>query len=305
LSNKQHTIEGIGLAVLATLVWSGNFIVARAINQDIPPFMLALLRWGTASIIMLPIGWAAFRQDWAAIKKAWPVVTFAAFTGISLFNTFIYVAGHFSSAISLALIGTTSSPVFSFILARIFLKERIPAWRMLGLLICIGGILLLLSRGSLEVLLHFRFTQGDWWILAAALSFAMYNIATRKKPASISPKAYLFSTFWIGTIILLPFALLEVGMGATVNWSWSLAGIVLYLGAGASVISFLCWNIAIARLGAARTAIFGNLIPVFSSIEAVLILHEKITWIHILGMTVVIVGLVIANLRATAAIPKR
>jgi len=80
---------------------------------------------------------------------------------------------------------------------------------------------------------------------------------------------------------------------------------VLYLGAGASVISFLCWNIAIARLGAARTAIFGNLIPVFSSIEAVLILHEKITWIHILGMTVVIVGLIIANLRATAAIPKR
>lgn len=291
--------------MVATLIWSGNFIVARAIHQDVPPIMLAVLRWGTASIIMLPIGWQAFQQNWPTIKKEWPLIAFAAFTGISLFNTFIYVAGHFSSAINLALIGTTSSPVFSFILARILLKERITPLRMIGLLICMAGILLLLSRGSWEVLWHIRFTKGDWWILAAAFSFAFYNIATRKKPASITPKAYLFSTFWLGTIMLLPFALLEVGLGAQVNWSWQMAGIVLYLGAGASVISFMCWNMAISKLGAARTSIFGNLIPVFSSIEAVWLLHEKVSRIHILSMMVVISGLVLANLKPTSAMQKR
>ena len=53
----------------------------------------------------------------------------------------------------------------------------------------------------------------------------------------------------------------------------------------------------IARLGAARTSIFGNLIPIFASLEAVLILGEKISWIHYLSMILVITGLVIANIR--------
>ncbi|MBL0133538.1 MAG: EamA family transporter [Chitinophagaceae bacterium] len=59
---------------------------------------------------------------------------------------------------------------------------------------------------------------------------------------------------------------------------------------------FLCWNIAISRLGAARTALFGNLIPIFSSFEAVILLGEKITSIHIISGLLVIGGLLLANL---------
>lgn len=294
---KDQTVAGIMLAVLATLIWSGNFIVARGVSHRVPPVTLAFLRWACASLIMLPLGWRLVKTEWTIIRRHAAPVFFAALTGVSVFNTLVYVAGHYSQAVNLALIGTTSSPVFSFVLARVFLKERIPPLRLLGLLVCLAGILLLLSRGSWEVLLHFRFTQGDWWILGAALSFAIYNILARKKPSGISPLSYLSITFWLGTLLLLPVVLWEQSSTAPLRWDASLAGIVLYLGAGTSVIAFFCWNGAIARLGAARAAIFGNLIPLFSSVEAVLILQEKITWVHLAGMLVIVCGLVLANLK--------
>ncbi|MBL0129961.1 MAG: DMT family transporter [Chitinophagaceae bacterium] len=65
----------------------------------------------------------------------------------------------------------------------------------------------------------------------------------------------------------------------------------------ASVICFFIWNIAIGKLGAGRTALFGNLIPVFSSIGAVFFLNETFTWVHIISMIIVFAGILLANLR--------
>ncbi|WP_315814331.1 DMT family transporter [Paraflavitalea speifideaquila] len=95
----------------------------------------------------------------------------------------------------------------------------------------------------------------------------------------------------------MPFYLIELTHAAPIEWNMNLVLIILYLGAGASVLAFLCWNMAIARLGAARTALFGNLIPVFSILEAVLILGEQFTMVHVLSGILVITGVVIANLK--------
>jgi drug/metabolite transporter (DMT)-like permease len=97
--------------------------------------------------------------------------------------------------------------------------------------------------------------------------------------------------------MLLPFYIWEITHSIPIVWNESLLLIILYLGIGTSVIAFLCWNAAIARLGAGRTALFGNLIPVFSGFEAVLILNEKISFIHIFSGALVITGLVIATLQ--------
>ncbi len=218
------------------------------------------------------------------------------FTGVALFNTCLYVAGHYSEAINLALLGTATSPVISVVLARIFLKEKITPLQIIGLLVCITGILFLLSKGSLDTLLTFRVTLGDRWILLAALSFAVYNTLVRKKPVGISPVPFLFVVFAAGTLLLAPFFLYEKNHSPAIQWNPHLLGILLYIGLGASVLSFLFWNKAVAYLGSARTSLFGYLIPVCSSIEAVWFLGETITWIHFVCGALVIGGLLIANL---------
>ena len=79
---------------------------------------------------------------------------------------------------------------------------------------------------------------------------------------------------------------------------------IMYLGFGTSVIAFLCWNIALHKLGTSRTVLFGNLTPIFSTLEAVLILGEKFSSVHILSGILVISGLVIANLKTATAFKK-
>jgi drug/metabolite transporter (DMT)-like permease len=298
VATRKQTVAGILLAIVATLVWSGNFIVARAVKDDIPPVTLAFFRWLTASAIMLPFAVKHMLKEWPIIKTHWLLLFFAALTGVCLFNTFVYMAGHYSTAINLALVGTTSSPVISIILAYFFLKEKLNLLKVIGLLICITGIALLVSKGNLSNLWQLQFSKGDVWVLLGAFSFAIYNVITRKKPVTLSNTSYLWVIFCIGTLLLLPAYLWEQSVTAPVHWNTQNLLMIFYLGAGASVFSFLCWNAAIHKLGAGRTALFGNLIPIFSTIEAAVLLNEQILPYHFVSFVVIIGGLLIANLKA-------
>jgi len=286
----------MALAALAAFIWSGNFIVARAVIHEISPVALGFLRWLTASIVLLPVCMPRIRQLFQTVRTHARYFFFLSLTGVTLFNTFVYVAGHHSPAINLALIGTTSSPIFATILAGFFLKEKTRGMQLVGLLVCISGILLLLSKGDIHTLLGFRFTQGDWWVLAGSMSFAIYNILVRKNPVKLKGLDFLFITFVTGTLLLLPAFVIDRNINEPIEWSGSLLLIILYLGVGTSVISYLCWNASIGRLGASRTAVFGNLIPIFSTLEAVFLLGEKILPIHFISGVIVICGLLLANL---------
>lgn len=95
--------------------------------------------------------------------------------------------------------------------------------------------------------------------------------------------------------MLLPVYLWERSTNPAITWTPALAGIILYLGLGASVIAFLIWNLAVGLLGAGRTAVFGNLIPMFSTLEAVIILGEPVKTIHLWSGLLILAGLVLAN----------
>lgn len=292
---KKDYYIGISLAVLATIIWSGNFVISRAVNQEIPPVSLAFYRWALATVLITPLAYQKFKQQKQLIFQNWKYLFWVSLSGITLFNTFVYVAGHYTSAINMALIGTTSSPIFATIMAIIFLKEKLNIFRIVGMLICIAGIILLLSQGSWKKLASFTFSTGDLWILAGALAFAVYNILVRKKPAGITPVNFLFVIFLFGTLLLLPAYIIELSFTKPVQWNGNIIGSIIYLGLGTSVISFLCWNAALQKLGTGTTVLFGNLIPIFSTLEAVWLLGESINNIHIISGLLVIGGLVIAN----------
>ena len=294
-SAQKNIYTGIGLAVLATFIWSGNFIVARGVIKEIPPISLNFYRWLVASIIIFPFAFKKFKAEWKVVRKSWHYLFWISLTGIALFNTFVYVGAHYTSAINLALIGTTSSPIMSVLFARIFLKEKVGWMKFAGMVICIVGVLFLLAKGDFKNLVHLKFSEGDLWVLLAAFCFAIYNTMVKKKPAGISPVNFLFVIFSFGTLMVLPFFVWEMSYSTQVVWNGKLIGSILYLGIAASVVCFLIWNMAIRKLGAGRTALFGNLIPVFSSIEAALILHEDFTWVHVTSMIIVFIGIVLAN----------
>ena len=294
---SKNIYIGVGLAVLAAFIWSGNFIIAKGVNKEIPPISLNFYRWLIASLIILPFAIKQFRAQWKLVKQSWHYLFWVSLTGVALFNTFVYIGAHYTSAINLALIGTTSSPIMSIVFARIFLKEKIGWMKLAGMILCTIGVLFLLSNGNFQNLLSLHFSTGDLWMLLAAFCFAVYNTLVKKKPAGISPINFLFVIFSFGTLMVLPFFIWEFTRSAPVLWNNHLILSILYLGLAASVICFLIWNIAIGKLGAGRTALFGNLIPVFSSIEAAIILHEDFNGVHITSMVIIFAGILLANLR--------
>lgn len=294
---RNNKYIGILLATIAAIIWAGNFVIARGVNQQIPPITLAFFRWSLATLLMLPIAFNKFRSELHILKKHKSYLFWVALSGITLFNTCLYISGHYTTAINMALISTTSSPIFATTLAILFIGERINKYRLMGMMVCLSGVLLLISKGSFQTLLSFTFSVGDLWALAGAFSFAVYNVLVRKKPATISATTFLLAIFGLGTILILPGFLIEQTSAAPIVWNNALVMSLIYLGAGTSVISFMCWNAAIKRIGAGTTVLFGNLIPIISTIEAVIFLNEPFRQIHMISAGIVIIGLILANTR--------
>jgi drug/metabolite transporter (DMT)-like permease len=99
----------------------------------------------------------------------------------------------------------------------------------------------------------------------------------------------------IGIILLFPFYILESSHGVEINWSFQTIVGILYLGVFASVISFLCWNYAVAQFGPSKASPYLNLIPVFATFFAVTFLNESLTLPQIIGGVLVIIGVLITS----------
>jgi drug/metabolite transporter (DMT)-like permease len=290
--------KGVLFALLAVLLWSGNFIIARALHVSVPPVTLAFWRWLCATLLLLPFAWKDLHRQRSAFRGKALHIIGTALCGVTLFNTFIYIAGRTVPAIHLALIGTTASPLFVLLISFLFLRERLPLRTYGGALLCLTGLLVLLTGGRITRLQDLHFAAGDGWILAAALAFALYTLQVRRRPHGVSPRAYLLLLFATGTLLLFPAWLWERAHTEAPTWTAITIGSVAYLAVCASVLAFLLWNEAIRRIGPSRTSLFGNAIPLFSALEAVLLLGEKVSPATAFSFLLIGAGLFIANRRS-------
>jgi len=180
VTERQHLLKGFAFAFLAVILWSGNFVVARALHGKIPPVSLSFFRWLVATVVLFPIAYNNVKKEWKDLVPHARYLSLTALAGVTVFNTFIYIAGKYTTATNMALIGTTAAPVFVFLISALFLRQKLSLYQYAGISLCLAGILALLSKGNLDQLRHFRFTTVYLWVLASALSFAFYTLLVRK-----------------------------------------------------------------------------------------------------------------------------
>jgi len=285
---------GFFFALLAVTIWSGNFLIASGFVDDIPPVTLAALRWLTATAVFLPFAKRDMQRDMQALLDNRYELLAASITGVTLFNTMVYISARTTDTVNMALFAATA-PVFVVILARIFLKERISPLRWTGLAIAIFGMLAIATRGSLDTLLHMTFRLGDIWMFAAGFLWAVYSILVKRKPATISRNAYLGATFLLGTIPLVPAALVEQSFAPSWDLTPAVIGVILYTGVLASLAAFFLFNTAIMHIGPGNAALFQYFIPVFSGIGAWVLLGQPVTPVHAAGFVLIFSGVVMAT----------
>ena len=290
----NNATKGILFALLATLLWSGNMVIASGIKEHIPPIGLAFWRWTVACLVLAPFAVKSTINDFKIIRIHFAYLVRTAIMGITIFNTLIYFAGKTTSAINLSLIAI-SIPLFIVVLSRIIFKEKVSNNKITGIATIITGVLVLISKGSFQALLQINFAAGDILMLLACFFFAYYTILVRKKPAALSPKVFLFSVFVIGTILLFPFYIVEHLYFKKVHFDIKTILIVSYVGICASLISFYLWNEAIRYIGTSKTAMIYYLIPVFSGVLAYFFLNQAIVLTQVISMGIIIVGLLITN----------
>ena len=290
----NNQTKGVLFALLATLLWSVNMVIASGIKGHIPPIGLAFWRWTIACIVLAPFALKSSIENWKIIKKNIRYLMLTAVLGITIFNTLIYFAGKTTSAVNLSLIAI-SIPLFIVAISRIAFKEKVSNTKLMGIAIIITGVLVLITKGSLQALLHINFSIGDLLMLVACFFFACYTILVRLKPTELPAKVFLFSVFVIGVIFLFPFYIIEHVFYKKVLLDTKTILITSYVGIFASLVSYYLWNEAIRLIGTSKTALIYYLIPVFSSILAYFFLDQQIIITQIISMGIIISGLLITN----------
>ena len=288
-------MRGLSYALAATVLWSGNFIVARMLTQDVPPITVSFLRWLAACLFLVPLCGPAFVRSWPLIRQHWKFFFLASITGSSLFSCLIYLAAVTSSALNMSLIAT-SSPVFTLVLARIFLKEALFPLKVLGILLALCGVILLITRGDLQVLLHLRIQTGDLFCLCSAACFALYTIQLRSQPISMPPMLFIATISFMALLTLVPFTIVELWRyEAPLRFTWPMAASFIYMGLGASVAAFLCWIRAVGEVGAGNAMLLYYTLPFFSGMEAVIFLNESVHWVHWASGALILGGILVAT----------
>ena len=286
--------QGVFLAFLATIVWSFNFIAGRGLAEAVGPCTLALGRWAVALIAVIPFALPEMLRLRRHFLEHLRYYLAVGVLGIAYFNTAIYWAAHSVPAINLSLIAT-SSPLFTILLARLFFAEPVTPKRLAGIGLALGGIVLLLTRGDLSTLLELSFHLGDLVMLSAAFCFALYTLMVRKKPEECGQMPFFGFTFAIGIICLLPLSVWEIARDGLPQPDFVLAGGLLYMGLGASLLAFWCWGKAISLIGPSKAAVIYYSLPLFCGIEAVLMLGEPLRTVHFVSAALILGGLALAT----------
>ena len=87
-------------AALATMIWSGNFLIARGLNDKIPPVSLAFWRWAVATVVLVPFIIQSMYAQRDLLFKHIGYLVVTSLLGVSVFNTLIYLAGKTTSALN-------------------------------------------------------------------------------------------------------------------------------------------------------------------------------------------------------------
>ncbi|PHS65804.1 MAG: EamA family transporter [Flavobacterium sp.] len=293
--HKNNSLLGFLFALLATAIWSGNFIVARDLSSEIPPISLAFWRWTVAVIVFTPFAIISFRKNWKELIKNYQYILITSFFGVTVFNTLIYIAGKTTTALNLSLISITF-PVFIIIFSQFLYKEKITLRKIIGITLVLTGVITIITKGSLDALFELSFHQGDIWMLLAAIIFAIYSILLKRKPKELNLIPFQYASFVVGLVMLVPFYLYEVFTTKTILYSSNAIGSIIYIGVCASLLAFLLWNKAILLIGPTKSGMVYYTLPLFSGLLAYFILNESLSFFHLYSTVLIISGIAISTI---------
>lgn len=281
---------------LTTLLWSSNFVIGRAVINEVSPAAMNFLRWAIALLVLVPITAGDLQAHRAVLLRHWRLVAVLGFTGIAAFQTLVYVALTMTTALNTTLL-LSLAPLAIAALSWAALGERMTRTQLLGLLVSLGGAAILVMHGELATLVTLGFNAGDLCMLAAICIWAVYSVLLRRRPADVPPLALHTASVLAGTLCMLPLFGWQLTHGAGLpsgSRAWAAIGFVAIF---SSALAHALWVHSVARIGANRAGSFIHLMPLFGAALAILFLGERLETYHAAGALLVLAGVALTNRR--------
>lgn len=287
------------LLTLSALFWSGNFVISRGMHAEIPPLGLSFWRWLVALLILCLFGVQHLLAQHHIARRHWRFIVVQGLLGVAGFNTLIYLAMQTTTAINAVLVNSCI-PVLIAVCSWVMFREALSLRQGLGVLLSLGGVVLIMVKGSWEYLRAVSFNPGDLLVLVAALLWALYSTNLKRYPHEMHPFAYQTGIVISGLVVLLPCYLYELSLGKTMQVGLPSLLTIVYVALFASILAFIFWNRAVRTVGANKAGPFIHLMPVFSTLLAVVFLDEAIEPYHLAGIALIFTGIAMTTMYVQA-----
>jgi drug/metabolite transporter (DMT)-like permease len=283
------------LLILATCLWGGNFVVGKALVAEVPPILLATIRWCIALLVLLAFSGRDMWAQRSQMVKKWKPLVFLSLTGVAGFNTLTYVAVQYTTSINASLMNS-ATPVLIILISVLVLGDTISLKVIPPVVLSLAGVLWIISRGSWQAFASLSFNEGDLWMVGAIICWALYSVWMKKMAGEFAPNALFFWQIAVSVVVLIPLSIVEYSIRRpVVHLDTGLIAGLLFIGILASLVAFSAWNRAIALIGPSRCAGFLNLIAVFSAVFATAFTGERLHLYHWIGAALVLLGVYAAN----------
>ncbi|MDE2480866.1 MAG: DMT family transporter [bacterium] len=279
-----------GSLLYVILAWALNTVLAKQAVAQMNPLAFTFTRF----LVMTPLAFALARASGNRIhvaRRDIPALIACGACGFGAYQYFWIVGLANTTPFASALLGALS-PIFTLTIVALLGYERVRSGRWFGVAIAFLGIAIF--EGAFSGAAHFRI--GDLLTLCAALIFAGYNVLSARLLDRYTPLELLAITMAIGTVMIAPGgipALLHTTFGAL---GWDVWWRLIYATLFPILLTYPVWSYGIGRLGAARVSIFSFLTPVLTGILSVPIVHASFPRYELVGATICIAGMLVANL---------
>ncbi|MYB34428.1 MAG: DMT family transporter [Gammaproteobacteria bacterium] len=260
---------------------------------EVSPMLIVTLRWLGVAILMIVITRRQLQGSWAILRPHLSRLFLMGAFGMTVFNALFYIAAYTTTALNIGII-QGAIPIYVLLGGLILYGTRISILQIIGVTMTIAGVCLVATSGEIHRLQGISVNQGDYLMVLACLMYAGYALSLKKLEGI--PKLPLFAVICVAALITsIPLTLVEYLSGnlqMPTSRGWVIVGLITLL---PSFIAQVLFIQGVSDIGPGRAGIFVNLVPVFASLLAILVLGEFLQWFHAVSLLLVCSGIWLAE----------
>lgn len=280
--------------LMMALFWGGTFIAGRLLAGEAGPFSAAFLRFCIASLALVILTLRNHGRLPPIRSGQWLPLLVLGLSGIFSYNALFFKGLEHIEAGRAAVI-IANNPIFIALFAALWFREKLSPVKIVGIVLSVLGAVVVITQGEPQNVFAMGIGQGELLIFGCVISWVVYSLVGRSAMKGFSPLVAVTYSALVGTLLLLPAALLEGLPDQLTDYSPTVWGCLVYLGLCGTVLGFVWYYQGIQKIGSTRAGQFINFVPVSAVLLSIWLLDEPLTGSLLLGLLLVSGGVYLTN----------